>query len=130
MEVGLGGRVGIGDRGGASSPQRLPFELLHGDGAEGSVDFHHCMSPLGAIGRGKMAAGGGVCDLSLLVLYHRSSAAQDAFPQSDTRCALSISAPKHSWVVVFPWFLCVGGHAEINKPRKQLPITEPKKGKC
>lgn len=117
-ELGDGGgtRWSGRDRGrGASSPRRLPFELLHGDGAEGSADFHHCMSPLGAIGRGRTAAGGGVCDLSLLVLYHLSSAAQDAVPQSDTGCALNISAPKHSWAVVFPWFLCAGGHAEVNK---------------
>lgn len=45
--------VGQGE---ASSRQTLPFELLHGYGAEWCVDFHYCILSFRAIRLGKMLA--------------------------------------------------------------------------
>lgn len=48
----LGGRVA--GQGEGRSQQTLPFELLHGYGAERDTDFHYCISSFRAIGLWKM----------------------------------------------------------------------------
>lgn len=52
--------------------------------------------------------------LLLLIRDHLSSAAQDTVPQSDELSEFNILDPKHSWVVVFPWFLWGENRGGVN----------------
>lgn len=96
-------------RGEASSRRTLPFQLLHGEGAERCVGFHYCVSSFrgeGGEGEGRRLKTSRTVrsrgSLLLLIIYRWSSAAQDTAPQSDEWSAVNILAPKDSWVVVFP----------------------------